>query len=81
MSGLTRDGPKASRDTKFSGVNGNRQRNIRFPVQLTTRRIGNLTRLFHTPLYICESRTYSLGDIRIMATVLVALVREKYERI
>ena len=43
-------------------------------VQLTTSRIGNLTRLIHHALlYICDGDTYSLGDIFIAATVLIAL--------
>ena len=33
-----------SRESKFSGANGKRERK-NFPVQLTTSRIGNLTRL------------------------------------
>ena len=37
---------KPSRETKFSGANGNREILI-FPVQLITSRIGNLTRLIH----------------------------------
>ena len=40
---LTRDGT-ASRETQFSGANADREIFI-FPVQLTTSRIGNLTRL------------------------------------
>ena len=43
--------PNPSRETKFSGANGDRQLFI-FPVQLTTSRIGNLIRLIHT-LAIC----------------------------
>ena len=43
--------PNPSRETKFSGVNADRKIFI-FPVQLTTGRIGNLTRLIHT-LVIC----------------------------
>ena len=39
-----------SRETKFSGTHGDRGILI-FPVQLTTSRIGNLTRLIHTLLY------------------------------
>ena len=39
-----------SRGTKFSGTYGDRGIFI-FPVQLTTSRIGNLTRLIHTLLY------------------------------
>ena len=34
------------------------QRNIIFPVQLTTSRIGNLTRLIHTLLYVMSIHTY-----------------------
>ena len=36
---------------KFPGADGDRERFI-FPVQLTTSRIGNLTRLVHTLLYV-----------------------------
>ena len=48
MSRLTRDvtAEPVSRD-KFSGANGDSEKII-FPVQLTTRGIGNLTRLIHT---------------------------------
>ena len=42
--------------TKFSGANGDREILI-FPVQLTTSRIGNLTRLILT-LAVCEEHTY-----------------------
>ena len=44
--------PNPSRETKFSGANGDREIFI-FPVQLTTSRIGNLTRLA-----ICDGHTY-----------------------
>ena len=40
-----------SRETKFSGTHGDRGIFI-FPVQLTTSRIDNLTRLIHTLLYV-----------------------------
>ena len=40
-----------SRGTKFSGANGDREIFI-FPVQLTTSRFGNLTRLIHTQLFV-----------------------------
>ena len=43
--------PDPSRETKFSGTNRNREIFI-FPVQLTTSRIGNLTRLI--TLAICD---------------------------
>ena len=39
--------PKPSRETKFSGVNADRENEL-FPVQLTTSRVDNLTRLIHT---------------------------------
>ena len=40
-----------AREIKFSGTNGDRKMSI-FPVQLTTSRIGNLTGLIHTLLYV-----------------------------
>ena len=43
--------PNLSRETRFSGANADREIFI-FPVQLTTSRIGNLTRLIDT-LAIC----------------------------
>ena len=46
-----------SRETKFSGTHGDRGIFI-FPVQLTTSRIGNLTRLIHTLLYVMTIHTY-----------------------
>ena len=49
-----------SRETKFSGTYGFRGISI-FPVQLTTRRIGNLTRLIHTLLYVVTIHTTCLG--------------------
>ena len=42
--------------SKFSGANGDREI-LFFPVQLTTSRIGYLTRLFHT-LAIRDDNTY-----------------------
>ena len=49
MSRLTRDetAEPVSRETKFSGANGDKEMFI-FPVELTTSRIGNLTRLILT---------------------------------
>ena len=64
MSRLTRDGTAepVSRDQIIRHARG--QRNIIFPVQLTTSRIGNPTRLIHI---ICDDRTYipkdSLSDV------------------
>ena len=51
-----------SRETKFSGTHGDREILI-FPVQLTTSRIGNLTRLIHTHLYVMTIHTYLVHTI------------------
>ena len=58
MSRLTRDGTTepVSRDQILRHARG--QGNIIFPVQLTTSRIGNLTRLIHTLLYVMTIHTY-----------------------
>ena len=58
MSRLTRDGTAelVSRDQNLRHARG--QGNIIFPVQLTTSRIGNLTRLIHTLLYVMTINTY-----------------------
>ena len=58
MSRLTRDGTAepVSRDQIFRHARG--QGNIIFPVQLTTSRIGNLTRLIHALLYVMTIHTY-----------------------
>ena len=54
MSRLTRDGTAepVSRDQILRHARG--RGNIIFPVQLTTSRIGNLTRLIHTLLYVMK---------------------------
>ena len=49
--------PDPSRETKFSGANGEREMLI-FPVQLNTSRIGHLTRSIHTLLYVTTIHTY-----------------------
>ena len=58
MNRLTRDrtAEPVSRD-QFSGTQGDREMFI-FPVQLTTSRTGNLTRLIHTLLYVMAIHTY-----------------------
>ena len=58
MSRLTRDGTAepVSREQTLRHAWG--QGNIHFPVQLTTSRIGNLTRLIHTLLYVMTIHTY-----------------------
>ena len=60
MSRLTRDGAAepVSRDQILRYARG--QGNIIFPVQLTTSRIGNLTRLIHTLLYVMTIHTYTV---------------------
>ena len=56
--------PNSSRETKFSGANADREILI-FPVQLTTCRIGNLTRLIHTLALLCVTiHTQGSGKIR-----------------
>ena len=63
MSSLTQDGTAepVSRETKFSGANGNREIFI-FPVQLTTSRIDNLSRLIHTCTRALSLRNLDLGS-------------------
>ena len=58
MSRLTRDGTaeSVSRDQILRHARG--QGNIIFPVQLTTSRIGNLTRLIHILLYVMTMHRY-----------------------
>ena len=46
--------PNLSRETNFSGANGDRVKFIS-PVQLTTARIGNLPRLIHA---MCDDHKY-----------------------
>ena len=55
---MTRDGrPNSSRKSKISGANADREMFI-FCVQLTTSRIGNLTRLIHTLLHVMTIHNY-----------------------
>ena len=66
-----------SRETKFSGTYGDRGIFI-FPVQLTTSRIGNLTRLTHTLLYVMTIQYSILGGrthILYLARVCINRVR------
>ena len=49
-----------SRETKFSDANGEREIFI-FPVQLTTNRIGHLTRLINTLLYVSKRLVGDFG--------------------
>ena len=59
MSRLTRDGTAEPVSNDQILRRGRGQGNIHFPFQLTTCRIGNLTRLIHT-LAICDDHTYIL---------------------
>ena len=62
--------PNLSRETKFSGANADREILI-FPVQLTTCRIGNLTRLIHT-LAICVTiHTYTTTTLNVCTARIV----------
>ena len=63
MSRLTRDGTAepVSRDQILRHARG--QGNIIFPVQLTTSRIDNLTRLIHTLLNVMTIHTYILSGV------------------
>ena len=68
MSRLTRGGTAepVSRDQIFRREPG--QGNIHFPVQLTTSRIGNLTRLILTLLNVMTIHTYILVHNRKIVT-------------
>ena len=57
QAGAGRGRPNPSRETKLLGTNGNREMFI-FPVQLATRRVGNLARLIHTLLYVMAMHIY-----------------------
>ena len=67
MSRLTRDGTAepVSRDQILRHARG--QGNTNFPVQLTTSRIGNLTRLIHTLLYVMTIHTYIYCEVLLRA--------------
>ena len=54
--------PKPSRETKLSGANADGEIFI-FPVQLTTSRIGNLTRSIHTLATCVTIHTYMIRII------------------
>ena len=56
-----RDYQTPSRETNFSGANGDRQK-LLFPVQLPTRRIGNLTHLIHT-FARCDDHTHHFRNV------------------
>ena len=60
MKRLTRDGTAepVSQDQIIGHLRGHPKGMFIFPVQLTTSRIGNLTRLIHTLLYVMTIHTY-----------------------
>ena len=58
-----------SRETKFSSAYGDRGI-LFFPVHLTTSRIGNLTLLIHTRLYVMTIHTTAKQTIRVCLCVL-----------
>ena len=64
--------PNPSRETKFSGANGDREAFI-FPVQLITSRIGNFTRLVLT-LAICDGYTYIDCELGVLFVVQISRV-------
>ena len=78
MSRLTRDGTAepVSRDQILRHARG--QGNIIFPVQLTTSRIGNLTRLIHTLLYVMTIHTVYLYEA--VATVMFGRLNKPSKR-
>ena len=71
MSRLTRDGTAdpVTRD-QISGTHGDRGILI-FTVQLTTSRIGNLTRFIHTLLYVMIIHTYIHTNMHYAASLVV----------
>ena len=79
MSRLTRDGAAepVSRDQILRHARG--QRNIIFLVQLTPSRIGNLTRLIHTLLYVMTIHTYIHTYIRLIRDVHAEAIKSAIE--
>ena len=77
MSRLTRDGTAepVSRDQTLRHARG--QGNIIFPVQLTTSRIGNLTRLIHTLLYVMTIHTNILSVLHTSTVSIVGVRKER----
>ena len=75
-----------SRETKFSGPNGDREIFTFFPVQLRASKIGNLTRLIYTLLYVMPIHTYYItncpirtGDSHFDSSSIVIVVVEVVE--
>ena len=75
MSRLTRDGT-AEPETKFSGTYGDKGIFI-FTVELTTSRIGNLTRLVHTLLYVMTIHTTVRGVHYLVPMVSIVIITAK----
>ena len=59
--------PNSAHDTRFLDANEDSEISI-FPVQLTTRRIGNLARLIYT-LAICYDDRYISQDLNVLAVL------------
>ena len=76
MSRLTRDGTAepVSRDQILRHARG--QGNIIFPVQLTTSRIGNRTRVIHTLLYVMTIHTYCVVMCNLINTYIHSIFLE-----
>ena len=49
-----------------------------FPVQLTTSRIGNLTRLIHTLLYVMTIHTYIHTHIQLFVSIQCIVSYRRY---
>ena len=78
MGRLTRDGTAetVSRDQILGHERG--EGNIHFPVQLTTSRIGNLTRLIHTLVICVTIHSYSNSAIDLYTIKVYSLEHKQY---
>ena len=66
--------PNPSRETKFSGANEDRKYDIFiFLVQLTTSRIGSLTRLIYTLLYVMTIHYHAVKKRKYFQGIIVCL--------
>ena len=64
--------PNPSRETKFSGANGDREIFI-FHVQLTSSRMGNITLLILT-LNIADDHTYTTKRLDSVITIVTSVL-------
>ena len=65
--------PNPTRESKFSGANGDKEIFI-FSVQLTTSRIGNLSRLIYTLATVCVCLDHTILSTGITTIILLYLV-------